>query len=191
MNADGTGETQLTHTPDVYEFGPAWQPVPQPGYPRPAGASPLRVSLVPAFERCDAPNRTHGPPLSFGSCAPPDARAGFMTFGSAPSGTSPQRRPCAPGRGCGQPGLRQPGGRLRSPFASPTCAAAPTSRTGPAASSSSCRPDHGQVQRCVQLRAGDGPRHRMTTSRTRCDSRCRVRKRLTRPSGPRARRPRP
>ena len=90
MNANGTGETQLTHTPDVYEFGPAWQPVPQPGYPRPAGASPLRVSLVPAFERCVDANRTHGPPLSFDSCAPPDARAGFMTFGSAPPGKSPR-----------------------------------------------------------------------------------------------------
>jgi hypothetical protein len=90
MNADGTGERQLTDTPGIYEFGPAWQPVPQPGYPRPAGASPLRVSLVPAFERCVEANRTHGPPLSFGSCAPPDARAGFMTFGSAPSGTSPR-----------------------------------------------------------------------------------------------------
>jgi hypothetical protein len=88
MNADGSGEEQLTNTPGVYEFGPAWQPVPQPGYPRPAGASPLRVSLVPAFERCVEPNRTHGPPLSFGSCAPPDARAGFMTFGSAPPGSS-------------------------------------------------------------------------------------------------------
>jgi len=90
MNADGTGGTQLTNTPTVYETSPAWQPTPQPGYPRPKAASPLRVSLVPAFERCAAPNRSHGPPLSLASCAPPDRRAGFMTFGSAPSGASPK-----------------------------------------------------------------------------------------------------
>ena len=41
------------------------------GYPRPKGASPLRASLVPAFVQCTSPNRTHGPPLAFGSCNPP------------------------------------------------------------------------------------------------------------------------
>jgi dipeptidyl aminopeptidase/acylaminoacyl peptidase len=89
MNPDGTGETQLTDTPAIFEDAPAWQPAPQAGYVRPLSASPLRASLVPAFKPCTAPNRTHGPPLSFGSCAPPSQRAGFMTFGSAPSGASP------------------------------------------------------------------------------------------------------
>jgi hypothetical protein len=41
-------------------------------YIRPRGASPFRVPLVPAMKPCTAPNRTHGPPLAFGSCAPPD-----------------------------------------------------------------------------------------------------------------------
>ena len=36
------------------------------GYPRPKGATPTRVPLVPAFNACAAPNRTHGPPLAFG-----------------------------------------------------------------------------------------------------------------------------
>jgi WD40 repeat protein len=90
MNADGTGETQLTDTPAIFEDAPAWQPAPQAGYVRPVSASPLRASLVPAFEPCTSPNRTHGPPLSFGSCAPPSQRAGFMTFGSAPAGASPK-----------------------------------------------------------------------------------------------------
>jgi hypothetical protein len=89
MSADGTGETRLTNTAGIIEGEPAWQPVPQPGYPRPQAASPLRVALVPAFERCVEPNRSHGPPLGFGSCAPPHQRAGFMTFGSAPAGASP------------------------------------------------------------------------------------------------------
>jgi hypothetical protein len=90
MNADGTGASQITNTPDVFETSPAWQPAPQAGYARPRAASPLRVSLVPAFEPCAEPNRSHGPPLGFDSCAPPDQRAGFMTFGSAPSGAAPK-----------------------------------------------------------------------------------------------------
>jgi hypothetical protein len=90
MNADGTGQTQLTNTPGIAEAEPAWQPVPQPGYARPRSASPMNVSLVPSFERCEEPNHEHGPPLAFGSCTPPDARAGFMTFGSAPAGAAPK-----------------------------------------------------------------------------------------------------
>ena len=90
MNPDGSGQTQLTNTPGITEWGPAWRPVPQLQYARPKGASPIRASLVPAYEPCAAPNREHGPPLAFGSCAPPDPRAGFMTFGSAPAGSSPK-----------------------------------------------------------------------------------------------------
>lgn len=41
------------------------------GYPRPKGASPLNVSLVLAFDRCDAPTETHGASLAYPSCAPP------------------------------------------------------------------------------------------------------------------------
>ena len=41
------------------------------GYPRPAGASPLRASLVPAYAACAAPNRAHGPPLAHPACSPP------------------------------------------------------------------------------------------------------------------------
>src|SRR4029079_142199 len=42
------------------------------GYPRPLAASPIQVSLVPAFAECTgASNRTHGPPLAYPSCAPP------------------------------------------------------------------------------------------------------------------------
>jgi subtilisin len=42
-------------------------------YERPVGASPLRVSLVPAFKGCEAAdvNSTHGEPLDFGACHPP------------------------------------------------------------------------------------------------------------------------
>jgi WD40-like Beta Propeller Repeat len=65
---------------------PDWQPVnpppPVPGYPRPKGASPLRASLVPAFDECTAPNAVHGPPLSFGSCAPPTQSSPNLTVGT-------------------------------------------------------------------------------------------------------------
>ena len=40
-------------------------------HPRPIGASPIRVPLVPAYNACTAPNRMHGPPLAFSSCNPP------------------------------------------------------------------------------------------------------------------------
>ncbi len=40
-------------------------------YARPKGATPLRVSLVPAYNRCQTPDREHGPPLDSPSCAAP------------------------------------------------------------------------------------------------------------------------
>ena len=44
-------------------------------HPRPKGATPLRVSMVPAFNQCTTPNRTHGPPLAFPSCGAPGGPA--------------------------------------------------------------------------------------------------------------------
>ena len=51
-------------------------------HPRPKGATPLRVSLVPAFNACTAPNRTHGPPLAFPSCNPPVQSSTAVTVGT-------------------------------------------------------------------------------------------------------------
>jgi hypothetical protein len=51
-------------------------------HPRPKGATPLRVSLVPAYNACTAPNRTHGPPLAFPSCNPPTASSASVTVGT-------------------------------------------------------------------------------------------------------------
>lgn len=51
-------------------------------YVRPKGAGPLRVSLVPAYDECTAPNREHGPPLSHPSCNPPVQSSGQLTVGS-------------------------------------------------------------------------------------------------------------
>jgi hypothetical protein len=38
-------------------------------HPRPKGASPYRAAMVPSYKACTVPDRTHGPPLAFPSCA--------------------------------------------------------------------------------------------------------------------------
>jgi PKD repeat protein/glucose/arabinose dehydrogenase len=52
-------------------------------YPRPKGATPTLVALVPAFAQCTAANRVHGPPLAGGSCAPPVQTSAGLTVGTA------------------------------------------------------------------------------------------------------------
>lgn len=59
------------------------------GYARPAGATPLRVSLVPAYAACSAANRTHGPPLAFGSCAPAQQTSAQLTVGTPDANGQP------------------------------------------------------------------------------------------------------
>jgi hypothetical protein len=54
----------------------------QATHPRPKGATPLRMSLVPAYAACAAPNRTHGPPLAFASCNPPAQTSTQATVGT-------------------------------------------------------------------------------------------------------------
>jgi hypothetical protein len=49
---------------------------------RPSGASPIHSSLVPAYKSCTTPNRTHGTPLAFRSCAPPVQASNFLTVGT-------------------------------------------------------------------------------------------------------------
>jgi plastocyanin len=52
------------------------------GYARPKGATPLYASLAPAYKPCTSPNRTHGAPLSSGSCNPPVQVSDFLTVGT-------------------------------------------------------------------------------------------------------------
>jgi hypothetical protein len=56
-----------------------------PGYPRPMSAPRVRASLVPAYQPCAVPNRTHGPPLAFGSCNPPVEQSTQLTVGTPDS----------------------------------------------------------------------------------------------------------
>ena len=50
-----------------------------------------RVSLVPAYRACEAPNRSHGPPLAFGSCAPPVSESNFLTVGTPDANGAPAK----------------------------------------------------------------------------------------------------
>jgi hypothetical protein len=59
---------------------PIW--IEHTGYPRPRAASPLRVSLVPAYAACASANRRHGPPLAFDSCQPPAPESLALTVGT-------------------------------------------------------------------------------------------------------------
>ena len=52
------------------------------GYVRPQAARRVLLSLVPAYAPCTAPNRVHGPPLGFGSCAPPSRDSAALTLGT-------------------------------------------------------------------------------------------------------------
>jgi hypothetical protein len=69
---------------DVMGIAFAWLAFPDPGYPRPRGATPIRVSLVPAYTQCPAGtgNRQHGPPFSVLSCNPAAQESGFLTIGT-------------------------------------------------------------------------------------------------------------
>jgi hypothetical protein len=73
----GSGEGSLQDRNDELLL-----PDPRARYPRPKGATPLYVPLVPAFKQCTAPNRTHGAPLAFGSCQPPVQSSSFATVGT-------------------------------------------------------------------------------------------------------------
>jgi dienelactone hydrolase len=49
---------------------------------RPLSANKVSVSLVPAYQECESPNRLHGPPLDSGSCTPPQQVSGLLKVGA-------------------------------------------------------------------------------------------------------------
>jgi len=81
ITADGTSETPYGGGQGEADYEPDWQQA-MVSYPRPKSASPLRVPLVPSYALCTAPNRTHGPPLAFGSCNPPSQTSPHITVGT-------------------------------------------------------------------------------------------------------------
>ena len=86
IDPDGSNRTLVVPTPsgESYVY-PDWQPIPINAYPRPKGATPFLTYLVPAYNACTSPNRTHGPSLAFGSCAPPTQVSNQLTIGTADS----------------------------------------------------------------------------------------------------------
>jgi hypothetical protein len=58
-------------------------------YPRAKGATPILVSLVPAYQACVSPNRQHGPPLGSQSCNPPAQESGSLTVGTLDANGQP------------------------------------------------------------------------------------------------------
>jgi Tol biopolymer transport system component len=83
MGQDGTAQTRVTNN-TFWDSAPDWRAAPT-GYPRPKGATPLRVSLVPTFQPCASGNRVHGAPLAFDSCNPPVQVSPNLTVGSTDS----------------------------------------------------------------------------------------------------------
>src|SRR4051812_44111679 len=87
---------------DFRHFERDWQPrasypdppfVPEGDYARPKGATPLRVSLVNAFDPC-APevrpvNNTHGAPLSYPSCTRPHWASDYVINGTPDANNFP------------------------------------------------------------------------------------------------------
>jgi hypothetical protein len=51
-------------------------------YVRPKGATPLRASLVPAYQECTTPDSTHGAPLDSPSCTAPQQSSPNVTVGT-------------------------------------------------------------------------------------------------------------
>jgi len=90
MDSDGSDATNVTND-TAEESTPDWQPIPVNAYPRPKGAAPVAVSLVPAFAQCPSPNRQHGPPLAFGSCHPPVQTSTQLTVGTPDANGQPAR----------------------------------------------------------------------------------------------------
>ena len=67
------------------------------GYPRPGGATPLRVPLVPEYRQCTSPNSQHVAPLDRPSCAPPMLGSNVLTTSTVGRGSGSGRLDVRPG----------------------------------------------------------------------------------------------
>jgi hypothetical protein len=78
-----------TYVRDLQTFQTSLESRATPGFVRPVrpkGATPLRLSLVPAAQECTSPNTTHGAPLSFGSCSPVTPTSPTLVVSSSATG---------------------------------------------------------------------------------------------------------
>ncbi len=78
---DGLVQNPLPQVvPPGYELARDY--LPNTGYARPKGATPLYVPLVPAYKECADANRVHAEPIAFGSCSPPEQTSDILTVGT-------------------------------------------------------------------------------------------------------------
>lgn len=97
-----SGGNAVSMTTNPLDVEPDWQLATRSyqilgHYIRPKGATPLVVSLVPAFRACATPNRVHGAPLAQPSCAPPAQLSPRLTIGT-PDANGKQARGVASAR---------------------------------------------------------------------------------------------
>ncbi len=87
LNPDFSGSaTQLTTT-TANDLAPDWQPVIRYAA-RPKGASPMRISLVPAYTVCASPNTAHNssyPSTNKSACNPAQPESSYLTVGTPPA----------------------------------------------------------------------------------------------------------
>jgi hypothetical protein len=80
------GDWYLSTRRTLYRIDPNPDP-----YPRPRGATPVLAPFVIAYKPCTSPSSTHGAPLSFGSCTPPQTESDYLTVGTPDSNGKPPR----------------------------------------------------------------------------------------------------
>ena len=66
-------------------------------FPRPGGATPLRVSMAPAYQQCTSPNSTHIAPLDEPSCTPAVQESALLTTSSIGRGLAAATLSALPG----------------------------------------------------------------------------------------------
>jgi hypothetical protein len=66
-------------------------------YPRPGGASPVSVPLVPAYAQCTAPDVSHVAPLDSPSCSSPALQSSMLTTSSTGAGSGDVKLTVMPG----------------------------------------------------------------------------------------------
>ncbi len=70
---------------------------PRVRYPRPGGATPLRVPMVPEYRQCSSPDSEHVAPLDEQSCTSPQLESSLLTTSRTGQGTGSARLDVVPG----------------------------------------------------------------------------------------------
>jgi predicted acyl esterase len=83
--------------PKVVPAGYELVPTGPTTYPRPGGATPLLVPLVPEFAQCTSPDSNHVAPLSVASCSSPALESSLLTTSSIGRGSGSVRLDVMPG----------------------------------------------------------------------------------------------